>query len=70
MTKRERRCLSDDGLPVDARAWTAEMWSILHRHTEAAKREMREAYERHLRAQEGTQGTPLHGGESPHDSRG
>lgn len=49
MTKRERRRLSDDGLPKDAKEFTAEMWMILHRHTEAAKREMREAYERSQR---------------------
>ena len=55
MTKTLRRRLSDDALPLDGRLWTPEMWSIFHRHIEAAKHEMRQAYERHLQAQEGTQ---------------
>lgn len=70
MTKRERRRLTADGLPVDAREWTAEMWAIMHRHLEAMRVELREAYAGHLRSREGTQGTPLHGGELPHDPRG
>lgn len=46
VSKRERRLLSDDGLPKDSLEWTEEMWAILHRHLEAAKKELRESYER------------------------
>jgi hypothetical protein len=48
MTKRERRRLSDDGLPKDVNEFTVEMWAIFHRHLEAAKQEMRKAYERSI----------------------
>jgi hypothetical protein len=37
MTKRERRRLSDDGLPIDAKAWTEADWRDLHRAMETVR---------------------------------
>lgn len=38
MTKRERRRLSPDGLPVDAREWNADDWRDLHEAMETVRR--------------------------------
>lgn len=46
MTKRERRRLSPDGLPVDAREWTEDDWRDLHEAMETVKRKVAKRHER------------------------
>lgn len=46
MTKRERRRLSDDGLPIDAKAWTEADWRDLHEAIETMKRKVSERHAR------------------------
>lgn len=38
MTKKEKRRLSPDGLPIDARDWTEADWQDLHEAIERVKR--------------------------------
>ena len=40
MTKKERRSLSVDGMPIDAKLWTEQDWRDLHEAIEAVKRKV------------------------------
>ena len=40
ITKRERRRLSEDGLPKDTKEWTEDDWRDLHEAMEEAKRKI------------------------------
>lgn len=40
MTKKERRSLSVDGLPIDGRQWLEEDWADLHRAIETVKQKV------------------------------
>jgi len=70
MRKSERRRLTADGLPVDAREYTPEMWAIIHRHLTAMREELREEYARHLQTRDGSEAASLYGAELPRNRGG